>query len=257
MADLVLRQQQGAVLTLTLNRPDAMNALTYELLLELRDALADAVDPAIRCVVVTGAGRGFCAGQDIGAFASVAGELDALLEQTYHPVIRALRGLEKPVIAGLNGAVAGAGLSLALACDLRFAADNVVVVPGFSAIALVPDAGATWALTDILGAARAFEWMCSNRRLSAAEALECGLVSDVVAAAEFPTALSAYAERWAAGPTRAFALTKQLFEHARSAQFESQIALEARFQTEVAATSDFAAGVAAFLARTPPTFTGG
>ena len=181
MAEQVLTSRDGAVLTITLNRPEVFNALTRSLQLELGAALEAAADPAIRCVVLTGAGKGFCAGQDLHELDALAGSVATALEETYHPVTRRIRALEKPVICALNGVAAGAGLSLALACDLRVAAESSSLVPGFIAIGLVPDAGGTWFLHRQLGFARAFEWMCSNRRLSAHEALAWGLVSEVVA----------------------------------------------------------------------------
>src|SRR5262249_9569259 len=181
----VLTSRDGAVLTITLNRPDAYNAFTRELHSEFHRALSDeASDPAIRAVVVTGAGKAFCAGQDIREFRELPGPIGTALEQTYHPNVRALRALPKPVIAAVNGAAAGAGLSLAAACDVRVASDAAVFVPGFIGIGLVPDAGGTWFLHRLLGYARALEWMSSNRRLSAAEALQWGLVSEVIPAAD-------------------------------------------------------------------------
>jgi 2-(1,2-epoxy-1,2-dihydrophenyl)acetyl-CoA isomerase len=155
------------VFTITLNRPDAYNAFNKALHPHLLAALEEAADPAIRAVVVTGAGKGFCAGQDIPEFNELTGPIRDTLEQTYHPNVRAIRGLKKPVIAAINGAAAGAGLSLALACDLRIAAESAVFVPGFSGIGLVPDAGGTWFAGRLLGFARAFEWMATNRRLDA------------------------------------------------------------------------------------------
>ena len=180
MADEVLTQRDGAVLTITFNRPEVYNAFNRELHAALREALTEAADASVRCVVVTGAGKGFCAGQDLKEFGEVSASIDESLEQTYHPNVRLIRSLEKPVLAAVNGPAAGAGLSFACACDLRVASEAATFVPGFIGIGLVPDAGGTWFIHRLLGFSRAFEWMSSNRRLSATEALEWGLVSEVI-----------------------------------------------------------------------------
>jgi len=256
VADEVLTSRDGAVLTITFNRPEVYNAFNRDLHAALREALTEARDAAVRCVVVTGAGKGFCAGQDLKEFGQVAGSIRDALEETYHPNIRLVRTLEKPVIAAVNGAAAGAGLSFACACDLRVASDAASFVPGFVGIGLVPDSGGTWFVHRLLGFARAFEWMCANTRLSAAEALEWGLVSQVVPAEAFAERVAELAAEWAARPTLAVARTKQLFEHAFAASLEAQLALEAELQQASVATEDFREGVDAFLQKRPPTFTG-
>jgi 2-(1,2-epoxy-1,2-dihydrophenyl)acetyl-CoA isomerase len=256
VADEVLTSRDGAVLTITLNRPEVYNAFNRDLHAALREALTEARDTAVRCVVVTGAGKGFCAGQDLKEFEQVAGSIRDALEETYHPNIRLVRALEKPVIAAVNGAAAGAGLSFACACDIRVASDTATFVPGFVGIGLVPDSGGTWFIHRLLGFARAFEWMCANTRLSAAEALDWGLVSEVVPAASFESRVAELAAEWAARPTLAVGRTKQLFEHAFSASLEEQLALEAELQQASVATADFREGVGAFLEKRPPTFTG-
>ena len=256
MADEVLTTRDGAVLTITFNRPEVYNAFNRELHAALNAALTEAADPAVRCVVITGAGKGFCAGQDLKEFGDVAGTVSDALEQTYHPNVRLVRSLAKPVVAAVNGPAAGAGLSFACACDLRIAAASATFVPGFVGIGLVPDAGGTWFVHRLLGFARAFEWMCANTRLSAAEALDWGLVSEVVPAASFESRVAELAAEWAARPTLAVGRTKQLFEHAFSASLEEQLALEAELQQASVATADFREGVGAFLEKRPPTFTG-
>jgi 2-(1,2-epoxy-1,2-dihydrophenyl)acetyl-CoA isomerase len=258
VADAVLTSRQGAVLTVTLNRPEVYNALTAGLHAELNDALAvRAVDPAVRAVVLTGAGKAFCAGQDLREFQESPADIRERLEETYHPNVRAIRALEKPVIAAVNGVAAGAGLSLAAACDVRVASDAASFVPGFVGIGLVPDAGGTWFLHRLLGFGRAFEWMCSNRRLSAEEALAWGLVTEVVAADRFEERVAEVAASWAALPTRAVGWTKRLFEHAYAATLEKQLAAEAATQQQAVGTEDFAEGVAAFLEKRPAAFRGG
>jgi len=256
VADEVLTSREGAVLTVTLNRPEVYNAFNRALHDALREALTEAQDPAVRCVVVTGAGKGFCAGQDLKEFGQVSASIRDALEQTYHPNIRLVRALEKPVIAAVNGPAAGAGLSFACACDIRVASDTATFVPGFVGIGLVPDSGGTWFVHRLLGFARAFEWMCANTRLSAAEALDWGLVSEVVPTASFESRVAELAAEWAARPTLAVGRTKQLFEHAFSASLEEQLALEAELQQASVATADFREGVGAFLEKRPPTFTG-
>src|SRR5688500_18928445 len=207
MADEVLPDRAGAVLTITLNRPDVFNAFNAALHAALRAALEEAADPAVRAVVVTGAGRGFCAGQDLKEFREMPESIRERLEQTYHPNIRLIRGLEKPVIAAVNGPCAGAGLSLACACDLRIASDAATFVPGLIGIGLIPDSGGSWFVHRLLGFARAFEWMTSNRRLTAAEAHAWGLVSEVVEAEQFAARAAELAAAYAEQPTRGIGLT--------------------------------------------------
>jgi len=253
----VLSSREGAVLTVTLNRPDVFNALNRAVHAGLRAALEEAADPAVRAVVITGAGRGFCAGQDLREFSELESTgMEEALEATYHPNIRLIRGLEKPVIAAVNGPAAGAGLSLAVACDIRVASTTASFVPGFVGIGLVPDSGGSLFLYRLLGVARAFEWMSSNRKLAAEDALAWGLVSEVIPAEAFEARVAELAAGWAALPTRAVAMTKQLFDHAQNASLDEQLAFEARLQTAAVETADFAEGVSAFLEKRPASFTG-
>src|SRR5690242_21337134 len=247
--------QDGAVQTITLNRPDKLNAFTRGVHDELQAALGAARDPEVRAVVITGAGRGFSAGQDLTAFGE-SGDIAAMLRATYHVNVLAIRSLEKPVIAAVNGVCAGAGLSLACACDIRLASDAAFFVPGFVGIGLIPDSGGTYFLQRLLGTARAFEWMTSNRRLTAAEAHAWGLVSEVVEAGSFAERTAELAASYAAMPTRAVGMTKRLFDNADSATLEEQLELEAQLQAAAAATADFREGVAAFVEKRPPSFSG-
>jgi 2-(1,2-epoxy-1,2-dihydrophenyl)acetyl-CoA isomerase len=247
--------RDGGVQTITLNRPDVLNAFNSALHGALRDALKDARDPEVRAVILTGAGRGFSAGQDLKEFGQ-APDVSEALRQSYHPNVLAIRALEKPVIAAVNGVCAGAGLSLACVCDLRIAADNAAFVPGFIGIGLVPDAGGTFFLNRLLGASRAFEWMTSNRRLTAAEAHAWGLVSEVVEADELQARAAEVAAFYAALPTRGVGMTKRLFDHATTATLEEQLEHEAQLQAAATQTEDFREGVAAFLEKREPKFTG-
>jgi len=247
--------REGAVQTITLNRPDVLYAFNRALHSALREALKAARDPEVRAVVLTGAGRGFSAGQDLKEFGETPDVSDALRE-SYHPNVLAIRALEKPVIAAVNGVCAGAGLSLACVCDLRVAADNASFVPGFIGIGLVPDAGGTYFLNRLLGASRAFEWMSSNRRLTAAEAHAWGLVSEVVEADGLQTRAAELASFYAALPTRGIGMTKRLFDHAGNATLEEQLELEAQLQATATQSEDFSEGVAAFLEKREPKFTG-
>jgi 2-(1,2-epoxy-1,2-dihydrophenyl)acetyl-CoA isomerase len=248
--------RDGAVLTITLNRPEAYNAFTTAMHQALRAALNEARAADVRAVVITGAGKGFCAGQDMKEFESVDRDIAGHLEASYHPNVRAIRALEKPVIAAVNGAAAGAGLSLACACDIRIAADDAAFVPGFIGIGLVPDSGGTFFLTRLLGPSRAFAWMISNRRLTAAEAQAWGLVDEVVEADSLPARAAELAATYAAGPTAGIGMTKRLFDRAVRASLDEQLALEAQLQAAATQTADFREGVIAFLEKRPPNFTG-
>jgi 2-(1,2-epoxy-1,2-dihydrophenyl)acetyl-CoA isomerase len=248
--------RDGAVLTVTLNRPDVLNALNAATHEALAAALKEARADDVRAVVLTGAGRGFCVGQDLTEFRDEAGDIGARLRSHYHPNIRAIRRLEKPVIAAVNGAAAGAGLSLACVCDLRIASDEATFVPAFVNVGLVPDSGSTFFVTRLVGQARAFEWLCSGRRLTAAEAHQWGVVSEVVEADGLQTRAAEVAKQLAGLPTRAIGMTKRLLDRAPTATLEDQLEWEAQLQTVATQTDDFREGVAAFLEKRPPSFQG-
>jgi 2-(1,2-epoxy-1,2-dihydrophenyl)acetyl-CoA isomerase len=247
--------REGGVQTITLNRPDKLNAFTLAVHEDLQAALEEARDPAVRAVVITGAGRGFSAGQDLTAFGE-AGDVATMLRATYHVNVLAIRSLEKPVIAAVNGVCAGAGLSLACACDIRLASDTAFFVPGFVGIGLIPDSGGTYFIQRLLGTPRAFEWMTSNRRLTAAEAHAWGLVSEVVEADAFAARVDERAAELAAAPTRAIALTKRLSDEAATSTLEEQLEREAEAQAEATQTDDFREGVSAFGEKRTPEFRG-
>jgi 2-(1,2-epoxy-1,2-dihydrophenyl)acetyl-CoA isomerase len=248
--------RDGAVLTITLNRPDVLNAFNSDMHRGLAAALKEARDGGVRAVIVTGAGRGFCVGQDLTEFREAPGDIGSRLRGNYHPNIRAMRALEKPVIAAVNGAAAGAGMSLACACDLRIAADSATFVPAFINIGLIPDSGGSYFVTRILGPARAFEWLASGRRLAAAEAHAWGLVSEVVEAEALAARAAELAAQLAELPTRGVGMTKRLLDHAVTATLDEQLEREAQLQAAATQTEDFKEGVAAFLEKRPPKFRG-
>jgi 2-(1,2-epoxy-1,2-dihydrophenyl)acetyl-CoA isomerase len=246
------------VATLTLDRPEALNALTVAVKVALRDALEGiATDPAIRAVILTGAGRAFCAGQDLAEREQPdAAPLDVELRERYHPIIRAIRSMGQPVIAAVNGVAAGAGASLAFACDLRIASADARFVLAFGKIGLVPDSGATWFLPRLVGAARAAELALVGDPVSAEEALRMGLVSRVVPADGLLAEARSVADRIAAGAPIANALTKQVLGRSWSIDLDEGLEAEAALQGIAGATADHAEGLAAFREKRPPRFTG-
>jgi 2-(1,2-epoxy-1,2-dihydrophenyl)acetyl-CoA isomerase len=246
----------GAVLTVTLNRPDVLNAFTASMHEALAAALKEARPDDVRAVVITGAGRGFCVGQDLSEFRDAAGDIGARLRGSYHPNIAAIRALEKPVIAAVNGVAAGAGLSFACACDLRIASDQATFVPAFVKVGLVPDSGGTLFVSRLIGQARAFEWLCSGRRLTAAEAHAWGVVSEVVEGDALAARAAALADELAALPTRAIGMTKRLLDRAPLSTLEEQLEWEAQLQAVATQSHDFREGVAAFLEKRDPQFEG-
>jgi 2-(1,2-epoxy-1,2-dihydrophenyl)acetyl-CoA isomerase len=248
--------RDGAVLTLTLNRPDKLNAFNGEMHKALAAGLKEARDPGVRSVILTGAGRGFCVGQDLAEFRDAAGDIGARLRRTYHPNVLAIRALEKPVIAAVNGAAAGAGLSFACACDIRIAADAASFVPAFVNVGLVPDSGSTFFVTRLLGYSRAFEWLASGEKLSAAEAHAWGLVSEVVEADALAQRAGEVAAAFTELPPIGVGMTKRVLEAAGGATLEEQLEREAQLQSAATRTDDFREGVAAFLEKRKPEFKG-
>jgi 2-(1,2-epoxy-1,2-dihydrophenyl)acetyl-CoA isomerase len=257
MPDLRL-EAADAVATITLDRPEALNALTVPLKEALLAAFRDlAADRAIRAVVLTGAGRAFCAGQDLRErLEPDAAPLADEIRLRYNPLIRAMRTLEKPIVAAINGVAAGAGASLALACDIRIAAPGATFVLAFGRVGLIPDSGVTWLLPRLVGGSKAAELALIGDPLTAADAERLGLVARVVDPDRVVAEAQVLAARLAAGAPRALALTKRALDAGWESSFADQLETEARLQGEAGATSDHEEGIAAFLERRPPRFTG-
>ena len=256
--DDVLVQVGDGVATITLNRPAALNALTNPMKEHLLAALEGiATNREVRAVVLTGAGRAFCAGQDLKErLEPDPAPFDEELALRYNPLVRALRGLPQPVIAAVNGVAAGAGASLAVACDLRIASDGASFVLGFGKLGLVPDTGATWTLPRLVGAARAAEITLLGDPVSASDALGFGLVSRVVPGDALAAEVATMASRLAAGAPLAMTITKRALAGAFDHDLDAALDAEAAAQQRVGSSRDHAEGLAAFVEKRPPRFTG-
>jgi 2-(1,2-epoxy-1,2-dihydrophenyl)acetyl-CoA isomerase len=254
----VLYQVDGAVATITLNRPDVLNALNTPLMLALREALTQAqTDEAVRAVIVTGAGRGFSAGADL-ASSSPGGGSDpgSTLRDRYHPVITLMRSMPKPIISAVNGVAAGAGMSIAMAGDIILAGRSASFLQAFSKIGLVPDAGSTWFLPRYVGDVRARAMAILADRISAEDAKSFGLVWQVCEDDALQTQAREMAAKLASMPTRAYAMIKEALNDSHQRDLPTQLELEAELQMKAAKTEDFREGVAAFLQKRPPQFKG-
>jgi len=253
----VLYKVDGAVATITLNRPDVLNALNTALMLALREAVAAASDDsAVRAVIVTGAGRGFSAGADLASSSGGTGNAGTTLRERYHPVILAMRAMPKPIISAVNGVAAGAGMSIAMAGDIILAGRSASFLQAFSKIGLVPDAGSTWFLPRYVGDVRARALAILADRISATDAQNFGLVWQVHEDAELLPKAREMADRLAAMPTRAYAMIKQALNDSHQRDLATQLELEADLQVQAGQTEDFREGVAAFLQKRPPQFKG-
>jgi len=255
----VLYAAEGGVATLTMNRPQVLNALDDSLLSGLSEALARAkADPAVRAVLLTGAGKGFCAGADLAAGSSRQGPYDVSqsLRERYHPIILAMRQFPKPIVGAVNGAAAGAGMSLALACDIVLAGASASFLQAFTRIGLVPDCGSTWFLPRVVGDVRARALVMLADKIPAADALQYGLVWKVYPDDQLLAEAHAVAARMAQMPTRAYDLIKQSLAVSSGNGLGEQLEVEARLQAEAMATEDHREGVAAFLQKRPAQFKG-
>ena len=253
-------RQDGGIARLTLNRPDRLNSFNAGMHGEVRDALTRVAADSARVLVLTGAGRGFCAGQDLGDRAVAAdgarADLGESIERHYKPLILALREMPVPVVAAVNGVAAGAGASIALACDLVIAARSASFIQAFSRLGLVPDSGATWFLPRLVGDARALGLAMLGDRLTAEQAAAWGLIWRCVDDEAFAGEVDALAVSLAAGPTRGLVRTREAMRGAWQRTLAEQLDVERDFQRELGYTDDYAEGVAAFGAKRPPRFTG-
>ena len=263
---LVLVETRDAVRTLTLNRPAALNSFTTALHVELSVALdAAAADAGVRCVVLTGAGRGFCAGQDLsdpavapagaGAAAAPKPGIERGIAQHYTPLVLRLQSMPVPVIAAVNGVAAGAGANIALACDLVVAARSASFIQAFTKIGLVPDSGGTWLLPRLVGRARALGLAMLGEKLPAEEAARIGMIWRCVDDAQLGAEVQALAQRLAAMPTKALVATRTTLDAAQRTHLADALAAEGRLQGALAGAADYREGVAAFLGKRAPRFT--
>lgn len=252
----VITRTENNVMFIVMNRPESLNSANEAMLLEMQDALKTAErDKSVRCVVVTGAGRGFCSGADLKEQHAPI-NFKAHLDKTFNPVVRSMRTIEKPVITAVNGIAAGAGASIALAGDIRVWSTDASFMEAFSRIALIPDAGSTWLLPRLVGYHRAFDLMVHAEKVGPDAALQMGLCERVYPAAEFEAKVKALAENLAQGPTKSFGLTKRALNHAMNASFNDQLEYEGQIQQIAGANPDFLEGVTAFLEKRAAKFEG-
>ncbi|MCC2545908.1 enoyl-CoA hydratase/isomerase family protein [Hymenobacter sp. BT175] len=259
MYTCLLYDVQHGVATITLNRPDVFNAFNDPQSYELQDALKQATeDTAVRVVVLTGAGRAFCSGQDLKAAQESPDKFSfhETLQKRYNPIIRAMRTMPKPIIGRLNGVAAGAGCSLALACDALIASTDASMIEVFINIGLVPDSGSSYFLPRIVGSLKAFELCTLGSKVTAEEALRLGLVNQVVAPGELDAAVAALAARYAAAPTKAIGLTKLMLNKSGAASLDEMLDFEADCQQMAGESADYQEGVAAFSEKRKPAFRG-
>lgn len=249
---------KNAVARIYLNRPEVYNSFNRTMALELLQALAALEENAIiRCIVLSGEGKAFCAGQDLAEAIDVKGPgLKTILEEHYNPIILKLRTIQKPVIAAVNGVAAGAGANIALACDLVVAAESASFIQAFSKIGLIPDSGGTYFLPRLIGMAKASGLMLTGEKLSSKEAFDYGMIYKVWPDADFNSNVEKLADQLAAMPTKALLLTRSLLNASMNNTLEQQLEQELAFQLEASGTMDFKEGVNAFLEKRKPEFKG-
>ncbi len=258
MYNTILAETSDGVLKITLNRPDVYNAFNAEMLEELHDAFGKpAEDETVRCIILTGAGKAFCSGQDLKDFNEKKLTFKEALEQRYNPLIKRITGLPKPVVCSINGVAAGAGLSLALACDYRIAVESATLIEVFINVGLVPDSGSSFFLPRIVGYAKAFEMCVNADKITAAEAKKLGLVNKVVSTQRILEKCSKItAAGFAAKPTKAVGMIKALLKRSFDSSLDEILSLEGEFQDAAGNTEDFKEGIASFLGKRKSQFSG-
>jgi 2-(1,2-epoxy-1,2-dihydrophenyl)acetyl-CoA isomerase len=260
--EFLLYDVKDSILTITLNRPDCLNSFNDEMSFELQKALKDVEkDKAVRCIVLTGAGRGFSAGQDLrGRSVNVENgarpHLGESIRKRYSPIVSKIRNMEKPVIAMVNGVAAGAGASIAFACDMRFAAQSSKFIQAFIKVGLIPDSGACWLLPRLMGAGRAFEFAVTGEPIDADTALQVGLVNRVLPDEQLQEATYQFAKQMAEGPTQAIGLLKRAMNQAAAVGFDTYLDYEAHLQEVAGQSDDYREGVNAFLEKRSAQFQG-
>lgn len=254
----IVLEVKGSVGCITLNRPDKYNSFTRELALAMQEALKTCRDDEnVRCILITGAGKAFCAGQDLGEVTREDGpSLSTILSEHLNPLIRLIRDIEKPIVAAVNGVAAGAGANVAIACDITVAAPKASFIQAFSKIGLIPDSGGTFFLPRLVGLQRAAAYMMLGEKVSAEEAAQVGMIYKVLDDEDFQGAALALADRLAQMPTRGLGLTKRALNQALSNDLERQLAVEEQLQNSAGQTHDYNEGVSAFLEKRAPVFKG-
>jgi 2-(1,2-epoxy-1,2-dihydrophenyl)acetyl-CoA isomerase len=258
--ELLLVNESDGVLSISLNRPDVLNSFNAQMARELQTELGRAsTDSTVRAVLLTGSGRGFCAGQDLAEALPQDGvmpDLGDFVRTTWNPIIRAIRTLEKPVVCAVNGIAAGAGANLAFACDIVFAATTAGFIQSFAKIGVIPDSGGTFILPRLVGLQRATALTMLAEKIPAQQAMDWGLIYKVVEPAALMADAMACAKHLATQPTRALGLIKRGLNHSLGVSLDTQLAYEEELQREAGRTADYAEGVKAFLEKRPPAFTG-
>jgi len=253
----LLKEVNGSLAILTLNRPDKYNAFNRDMALSLQSALDECADPSIRAVLITGAGKAFCSGQDLAEAIDPNGPgMKKILAEHYNPIVRKIVALEKPVVAAVNGVAAGAGANLALCCDITVAAESASFIQAFSKIGLVPDTGGSYFLPRLVGRQKAAAWMMLGDKIGAREAEQQGMIYAVYPDADFMKASTSLVEQLANMPTQALARIKKQLQLSAIQTLEQQLETEDDLQQEAAATRDFQEGVNAFLEKRNPRFEG-
>ncbi|MBC7903326.1 MAG: enoyl-CoA hydratase/isomerase family protein [Gemmatimonadaceae bacterium] len=254
----VLFELKDGIAFITLNRPDKLNAFNREMALLLQNILDECADlPGLRCIYITGAGKGFSAGQDLAEVVDPNGPgMERILQEHYNPIVARIRSLNKPVVAAVNGVAAGAGANIALACDIVVAGESASFIQAFSRIGLIPDSGGTWHLPRLIGWQKASAIMMLADKISANEAERMGMIYKVFSDADFESSSKKIAETLAAMPTMALAYIKEALTNSAGNDLESQLSTEDELQQKAAATEDFKEGVKAFLEKRSPVFTG-